>query len=313
MTAQRVVRERIDPRLTASLFANYRTADRCAARAGGQRRGFARRRAGRCEVDLAVRPGSIVLTAVGGTGMGPTRAGARLPALGRLAQAGRRADRAVRAGRQGGHRTPREPLRRSRRRGPATERAIGFEDADLSRPRAAARLRAARAGQAGRRRPGLRAHRDRRAWTARSTCGGCRARLAEVYRPLLEAGDAGAAVDRAPSWSPPWALGGAARRSRSAPAAGWSAAGTACCPTRRRRPSEPGVRIYHLGRLVGVAGVVRPSGAGAAPGAQPARRRGGAAARAGDDEQERTSIATARSGWPSRRGCTRSSRRSCGG
>ena len=68
MTA-RVVRERIDPRLTAALFANYRTPvdallelldNAVDSRIPGRP----------LEVDLALRPGTISLTIVGGTGMG---------------------------------------------------------------------------------------------------------------------------------------------------------------------------------------------------------------------------------------------------
>ena len=66
----RTVRERIDPRLTASLFANYRSATEAIlelldnavdARIAGQP----------LDVELGVHPGTITLTAVGGAGMGP--------------------------------------------------------------------------------------------------------------------------------------------------------------------------------------------------------------------------------------------------
>jgi hypothetical protein len=66
----RVVRERIDPRLTASLFANYRSAidallelvdNAVDSRVSGRP----------LRVDLVVRPESIALTAIGGAGMGP--------------------------------------------------------------------------------------------------------------------------------------------------------------------------------------------------------------------------------------------------
>ena len=66
----RLVRERIDPRLTAALFANYRTpidallelVDNAVDSRIAERP---------LEVDLALRPGTISLTVVGGTGMGP--------------------------------------------------------------------------------------------------------------------------------------------------------------------------------------------------------------------------------------------------
>lgn len=68
----RVVRERIDPRLTAALFSNYRTPvdallelldNAVDSRIPGRP----------LEVDLALRPGTIRLTIVGGTGMGPRK------------------------------------------------------------------------------------------------------------------------------------------------------------------------------------------------------------------------------------------------
>lgn len=66
----RLVRERIDPRLTGALFANYRTPvdailelvdNAIDSRVDGRP----------LEVDVAVRPGTLVMTVVGGTGMGP--------------------------------------------------------------------------------------------------------------------------------------------------------------------------------------------------------------------------------------------------
>lgn len=66
----RVVLERIDPRHTASLFANYRSAidavlelvDNAADSRVAERT---------LRVDLVVRPETITMTAIGGTGMGP--------------------------------------------------------------------------------------------------------------------------------------------------------------------------------------------------------------------------------------------------
>lgn len=68
--ARRVVRERIDPRLTASLFANYRSAtdallelvDNAVDSRLPERP---------LTVEIAVHPGTVTITAVGGTGMSP--------------------------------------------------------------------------------------------------------------------------------------------------------------------------------------------------------------------------------------------------
>ncbi len=69
---KRVVRERIDPRLTASLFANYRSAidallelvdNAVDSRVAGHP----------LRLDLVVRPGTVSLNVVGGTGMDARR------------------------------------------------------------------------------------------------------------------------------------------------------------------------------------------------------------------------------------------------
>lgn len=107
MTTRRVVRERIDPRLTASLFANYRSAidallelvDNAVDSRVPERT---------LSVDLVVRPESIVLTAIGGAGMGPAELERDYLRWG--ASRKRAGDRIGRYG-QGGHRPPREPLR----------------------------------------------------------------------------------------------------------------------------------------------------------------------------------------------------------
>ena len=63
-TARRVVRERIDPRLTASLFANYRSAIDALLELVDN--AVDSRIKGRVlEVDLVLRPDSIVMTTVG--------------------------------------------------------------------------------------------------------------------------------------------------------------------------------------------------------------------------------------------------------
>ena len=122
----RVVRERIDPRLTASLFANYRSAtdallelvDNAVDSRVPDRP---------LRVDIILRPGTISLTAVGGTGMGPVelerdylrwgssrkRAGER---IGRFGQGGKAAI---------GHLGNRFSIVASRA---GDERATGFED-----------------------------------------------------------------------------------------------------------------------------------------------------------------------------------------
>ena len=67
---RRVVRERIDPRLTGDLFANYRTPidavlelvdNAVDSRVAAQP----------LELDIAIHPGRLVLVIVGGTGMSP--------------------------------------------------------------------------------------------------------------------------------------------------------------------------------------------------------------------------------------------------
>ena len=138
----RVVRERIDPRLTASLFANYRSAidallelvdNAVDSRVSGRP----------LRVDLMVRPDSIVLTAIGGTSMGPLelerdylrwgasrkRAGDR---IGRYGQGGKAAI---------GHLGNRFSLAASRE---GNERAIAFDDPayrDRAKPVEAAQVR----------------------------------------------------------------------------------------------------------------------------------------------------------------------------
>ena len=70
MTTRRVVRERIDPRLTASLFANYRSAIDAILELVDN--GIDSRIDGRpMRIDIALRPGRVMMTVVGGRGMGP--------------------------------------------------------------------------------------------------------------------------------------------------------------------------------------------------------------------------------------------------
>ena len=243
----RVVRERIDPRLTASLFANYRSAtdallelvDNAVDSRVPDRP---------LRVDVVLRPGTITLTAVGGTGMGPAelerdylrwgssrkRAGER---IGRFGQGGKAAI---------GHLGNRFAIVASRA---GDERATGFED-DAYRDR-----RVLRTYQ-------LREHPkpveaslgyirieigevDRRADPRRLP-----ARFAEVYRPILEAGELVLTVNRAPVMPVAWTL--AERHDFTVRGGGRLVRGWFGLLPDPAPPSvEPGLRIYHLGRLVG--------------------------------------------------------------
>jgi len=247
MTVRRVVRERIDPRLTASLFANYRSAtdallelvdNAVDSRVSGVP----------LRVDVVVRTGTISLTIVGGAGMGPAelerdylrwggsrkRAGER---IGRFGQGGKAAI---------GHLGNRFAIFASR---PGDERSIGFED-DAYRDRARLRTYELR----DRPKPvdaGLGFVRieigevDRRVDERRLP-----ARLAEVYRPLLASGNLELTVNRGPVRSKEWEL--AERRELSVRAGGRLVRGWfGLLPDPLPPGVEAGVRLYHLGRLVG--------------------------------------------------------------
>jgi hypothetical protein len=200
MTA-RVVRERIDPRLTAALFANYRTPvdallelldNAVDSRIPGRP----------LEVDLALRPGTISLTIVGGTGMGlrelereylrwggsSKRAGER---IGRFGQGGKAAIgylgarfsiTASRAGEPGAHGFVDETYRdRSRLRTYEILEHPKPVDPDLGYVRI-------EIGDVDR------ALEPRRV----------RARVGDVYRPLLHSGELVLRVDRAPVTPSAW-------------------------------------------------------------------------------------------------------------
>ncbi len=246
-TVRRVVRERIDPRLTASLFSNYRTAidallelidNAVDARLEGQT----------LQVDLALRPGSLALTAVGGWGMSPDqlerqylrwgaspkRAGER---IGRFGQGGKAAI---------GHLGNRfeivvSPI--------GDESAYAFSD-DSYRDRT--RLRSydvhvrtkpvdsllgyvhIEVGEIDKRLDPLRA----------------RLRLAEVYRPLLLSGQIAARVNRVPVEPLAWPL--VEEKPVSVRAGGRIVRGWyGLLPDPPPLGLVPGVRIYHLGRLIG--------------------------------------------------------------
>lgn len=246
MTA-RVVRERIDPRLTAALFANYRTPidallelldnavdSRIADRP--------------LEVDLALRPGTISLTIVGGTGMGPRelereylrwggsskRAGER---IGRFGQGGKAAI---------GHLGARFSIAASP---PGDPRAHGFVDEDYRDRR---RLRTYELHE--RPKPV-----DRELGYVRIEIGAVdrklearrvRARLGDVYRPLLASGELVLRIDRAPVTPSDWPIG--ERHDFSVRAGGKLVRGWyGLLADPPPAAIEAGMRLYHLGRLVG--------------------------------------------------------------
>jgi hypothetical protein len=242
-----VVRERIDPRLTASLFSNYRTAtdallelvdNAVDSRLPGQA----------IDIELTIRTGSVALTAIGGRGMGPReierdylRWGAspkrQGESIGRYGQGGKAAighlgDRfEIVAARQGESRAHlfADPAYRDRthlrtyelhERAKPVDAALGYVHISI--------------GEVDRKLDPLRV----------------RLRLAEVYRPLLVSGEVVMRVNHAPVEPLPWPL--FEERAFSVRAGGrlvqgwW---GLLDDPPPTGLP--PGVRIYHLGRLVG--------------------------------------------------------------
>ncbi len=243
----RVVRERIDPRLTASLFANYRSAidallelvdNAVDSRVSGRP----------LRVDLMVRPDSIVLTAIGGTGMGPLelerdylrwgasrkRAGDR---IGRYGQGGKAAI---------GHLGNRFAVTASRE---GDERAIAFDDPayrDRSKLRVYELHDRAKPVEAALGYVRIEIGEVDRRVDLRRLPG----RLAEVYRPLLESGVLAVTVNRAPVVAPVWTL--AERHDVAVRAGGRIVRGWYGLLPDPAPPSvEPGLRIYHLGRLIG--------------------------------------------------------------
>ena len=244
MTA-RVVRERIDPRLTAALFANYRTPIDAVLEAIDNAVD-SRVTGTTLEIDLALRPGRISLTVVGGEGMGPRelereylrwggsskRAGER---IGRFGQGGKAAIghlggtfvvRASKAGDTVAHGFTDEDYRdRSKLR--------SYELTEVSKP-VARELGYVRIeiGAVDRKIDARRLH----------------ARLGDVYRPLLAAGDLVMRIDRAAVVPHEWPV--EERKDFTVRAGGrlvrgWH--GLLIAPS----AIEGGVRLYHLGRLVG--------------------------------------------------------------
>ena len=247
-TARRVVRERIDPRLTASLFANYRSAIDALLELVDN--AVDSRIKGRVlEVDLVLRPDSIVMTTVGGAGMGPTelerdylrwgasrkRAGDR---IGRYGQGGKAAI---------GHLGNRFVVTASRA---GDKRAITFEDPayrDRSKLRVYELLDRVKPVDAELGYVRIEIGEVDRRVDARRLPG----RLAEVYRPLLDARELVITVNRVPVVAPTWTL--AERHDVAVRAGGRIVRGWYGLLPDPAPPSvEPGVRVYHLGRLVGV-------------------------------------------------------------
>jgi hypothetical protein len=242
----RVVREQIDPRLTASLFANYRSAidaimelvdNAVDARISG------------CplQVDLAIRPGNIELTAVGGTGMGPRQLERDYLRWG--ASAKRAGDRLGRYGQGGkaaiGHLGNRFRIVASPS---GDERAYAFEDPtyrDRSRLRSYPLRELTKPvdtslgymhlaiGEVDRKVDPIRV----------------RLRLSEVYRPLILSGEVALRVNRTPAEPLPWDLEEQTRISVRAAGRlvhGWWGILPVALPA-----IAPGIRLYHLGRLIG--------------------------------------------------------------
>ena len=243
----RVVRERIDPRLTAALFANYRSATDALLELVDN--AVDSRLDGRpLEVDLAVRPGTVVLTAVGGAGMGPAelerdylrwgaspkRAGDR---IGRFGQGGKAAV---------GHLGNRFAVVASPVGG---ERAHAFSDdayRDRSRLRTYELHERSKPVDAGVGYVRIEIGEVDKRIDARKLP----ARLGEVYRPLIASGELVLRVNRAPVAPVEWptaerhafAVRGGGRIVR-----GWYG----LFPDPPSLSADPGIRIYHLGRLIG--------------------------------------------------------------
>lgn len=248
VTVRRVVRERIDPRLTAALFANYRTPIDAVLELVDN--AVDSRVAGRpLELEIAVHPGRLVLQVVGGTGMSP--AAIERDYLHWGASSKRTGDRIGRYGQGGkaaiGHLGNRFEIIAS---AAGDEHAYGFED-PAYRDRARLRTYDLTA-----RKKAVAAHLgyvrieigevDRKLDSRRLA-----ERLADTYRPLLDAGQVRMVVNRAPVSPRPWSV--AERHDVSVRAAGrlvrgWWGLLPDPLPA---GPPEAGVRLYHLGRLVG--------------------------------------------------------------
>lgn len=248
MTVRRVVRERIDPRLTAALFANYRTPVDAVLELVDN--AVDSRVTGRpLELDLAVHPGRLVLVVVGGTGMNP--AAIERDYLRWGASSKRAGDRIGRYGQGGkaaiGHLGNRFEIVAS---AAGDEDAFGFED-PAYRDRAHLRTydlharKKAVAAALGYVRIEI-GEVDRKLDPRRLA-----ERLADTYRPMLEAGEVRMVVNRARIEPRPWTLD--ERHELSVRAAGRLVRGWWGLLPEPSPPGVPeaGVRLYHLGRLVG--------------------------------------------------------------
>ena len=247
MTARRVVRERIDPRLTASLFANYRSAIDALFEIVDN--AVDSRVAGRTlVVDIVVRPGTIAVTVVGGTGMGPAElerdylrwGGSRKRAGDRIGRYGQGGKAAI------GHLGNRFTIVASRA-GDST--ATGFED-DNYRDRTKLRTyelidRPKPVGEAlGYVRLEIGA--VDRPLDVRRLPG----RLAQTYRPLIESSGLALTVNRTAVATTDWLLD--ERHEFTVRAGGRLVSGWfGLLPDPAPASTEPGIRIYHLGRLIG--------------------------------------------------------------
>jgi hypothetical protein len=245
--ARRIVRERIDPRLTASLFANYRSSTEAVlelvdnavdSRVAGQP----------LEVDLSVRPATIAITVVGGTGMSAAQLEREYLRWG--ASPKRRGDRIGRYGQGGkaaiGHLGNRFAIQA----GPMGDvRSWAFRDDDY---RDRSRLRSYELHE--RAKPVDAAlgyvkieigQVDRRVDPAK-----LRARIADTYRPLLVTGHLALRVNGTAVEPADWPVVESHRFSVRAGGRliqGWYGLVDEPVP-----PDLPaGIRTYHLGRLVG--------------------------------------------------------------
>ena len=248
MTIRRVVRERIDPRLTAALFANYRTPVDAVLELVDN--AVDSRVAGRpLELDVAVHPGRLVLVVVGGTGMNPGAIERDYLRWG--ASSKKSCDRIGRYGQGGkaaiGHLGNRFEIVAS---AAGDEEAYGFEDSAY-RDRAHLRTydlhgrKKAVAAHLGYVRIEI-GEVDRKLDPRRLA-----ERLADTYRPMLESGEVRMVVNRAPIAPRPWTLH--ERHELSVRAAGRLVRGWWGLLPEPPPPGAPeaGVRLYHLGRLVG--------------------------------------------------------------
>jgi hypothetical protein len=248
MPVRRTVRERIDPRLTGALFANYRTPLDAVLELVDN--AVDSRVEGRAlELEIAVHPGKLTLTVVGGTGMGPAaierdylRWGASSRKAGdRIGQYGQGGKAAI------GHLGNTFEILAS---AAGDAHAWGFEDPAY---RDRARLRTYDLHE--RKKPVEAAlgyvrieigEVDRKLEPRRMA-----ERLADTYRPLIEAGVLRAAVNRGPVTPRAWDL--AARHEIGVRAGGRLVRGWWGLLPDPPPPGAPegGIRIFHLGRLVG--------------------------------------------------------------